>query len=294
MMFQSLLKTLSHIGQKRLPIPFGISADAPVNAVVRFESLVGELHLASMQVAVVTSGVNALQAGMKLRNALSLQELGPSLPDAETITLPLTCRQELGIGLAKVAVVREFFRDLGPAQRDVEMFCRDAQKFGEEEAGFLDLPGLCDRWRVLSVRAFAAVAGLEADVVRCLPARYERNTRLLKQLLRAVIDGKHPCVGLDSIIKLPDLPQRRAAVRPNVNLRCAVEYQGMTFQAVAKDLSTSGVGLEEAPPLRPHTVVVLEFENGQWLAGLVVWSKGTRAGIKLDVPLSPGHPLLAH
>ena len=87
-MFQSLLKSLSQFSPRRLNGASGTDTDA----VVRFETLIGELHLAAMQIAVVTSGVNALQAGIKLKNALSLQDLGPHTPDAETITLPRACR----------------------------------------------------------------------------------------------------------------------------------------------------------------------------------------------------------
>ena len=268
-------------------------AGSDVSAVMRFETLVGELHLAAMQIAVVTSGVNALQAGIKLKNALSLQDLGPQIPMADTIALPRACREELGIAYNKIAAVRDLFRGLEPAQKDVELFCTDAEDFGEQEAAFLDLPSVSLRWRRLSVHALAAVLALEPDVARCLPARYGENSPLLKRLLRSVIEGGHPCVAPNAIIKLPDLPQRRAAVRPNVRMPCLVEYHGMTFEAVVKDISTGGVGLEDAPPLRSQMIVVLEFDGGHCISGLVVWSKGSRAGVKFDMPLTPNHELLA-
>jgi hypothetical protein len=292
-MFQSLLKSLSQFGHRRTGPPGAPPTSTDADAVVRFESLAGEVHLAAMQIAVVTSGVNALQAGIKLKNALSLQDLGPELPELEAIALPRACREQLGIAFSKIAPVRDLFRDLEPAQKDVEMFCTDAEKFGEETAAFLDLPSVSHRWRRLSVRALAAVIDLETDIARCLPARYAENTALLKRLLRSTADGGYPCVGPDCIIKLPDLPQRRAAVRPNAQLPCVVEYHGMTFHAVVKDISTGGVGLDDAPPMRPQTVVLIELEGGHCLAGLVVWSKGSRAGIKFDVPLKPNHQLLA-
>jgi hypothetical protein len=292
-MFQSLLKSLSQFGHRRIAVPISAAGRTDVDAVVRFETLVGELHLAATQIAVVTSGVNALQAGIKLKNALSLQDLGPQVPEAATIELPRTCRDELGIASSKIIPVRDLFRELEPAQRDVEMFCADAETFGQETAAFLDLPTVSQRWRRLSVRALAAVIDLEPDVARCLPARYAQNAALLNRLLRSAVEGGHPCVGPDCIIKLPDLPQRRAAVRPNACLPCIVDYHGMTFQAVVKDISTGGVGLDDAPPMRPQTVVLIEFEGGPCLAGLVVWSKGSRAGVKFDVPLKPSHQLLA-
>ena len=287
-MFQSLLKSLSQFSPKRLNGASGADTDA----VVRFETLIGELHLAAMQIAVVTSGVNALQAGIKLKNALSLQDLGPHTPDAETITLPRSSREQLGIAYKKIIAVRDLFRELGPAQDDVELFCADAEKYGEQEAAFLDLGAVADRWRCLSVRALGAITGLEAETARCLLARYGENSLLLKRLLRSTIKGESPCVGADSIIKVPDLPQRRAAVRPNVRIPCLVEYHGMTFDVTIKDISTGGVGLDDAPPLRPQNVVLIEFEGGHCVAGLVVWSKGSRAGVKFDIPLTPNHELL--
>lgn len=293
-MLQALATTLSWLG---LPNVFAAGrASAPgedVDAVLRFEQLVGELHLAAMQVAVVTSGVNALSTGIRLKNPLALQDLGPQVPSADKIALPRHCREELGVTFKSVATVRDFFADLETAQRDVEGFCADADAFGTEEAGFLDLPAVADRWRCLSLRALTAVVSLEKDVARCLPGRYSHNAPLLKKLLRSAIEGGRPCVDENATVKLPDLPQRRAAVRPNVHLPCVLEYQGRSFQAIAKDISTGGVGLEDVPALVPQTVVLMEFAGRHCFAGLVVWSRGARAGVKFDAPLKPSHPLLA-
>ena len=292
-MLQALISKLSWPGWLNLAAASGVVAPGEdMDAVVRFEQLVGELHLAAMQVAVVTSGVNALSEGIRLKNPLALQDLGPQVPSAEKITLPRHCREELGIAFKSLAAVRDFFGELKTAQRDLEGFCADADEFGTEEAAFLDLAGVADRWRCLSLRALTAVVSVEKDVARCLPGRYSHNAPLLKKLLRSVIEGGRPCVDDNATVRLPDLPQRRAAVRPNVHLPCVLEYHGRTFQAAAKDISSGGVGLEQAPALVPQTVVLMEFESGHCIAGLVVWSKGTRAGVKFDLPLKPSHPLL--
>jgi hypothetical protein len=293
-MLQALISKLSWPGWLNFAVVGSdIASGEDMDAVVRFEQLVGELHLAAMQVAVVTSGVNALGEGIRLRNPLALQDLGPQVPSSEKISLPRHCREELGIAFKSVAAIRDFFGELKTAQQDVEQFCADADEFGTEEAAFLDLPAVADRWRCLSLRALTAVVSIEKDVARCLPGRYSHNTPLLKKLLRSVIEGGRPCVDDNATVKLPDLPQRRAAVRPNVHMPCVLEYHGRTFQAAAKDISTGGVGLEQAPALVPQTVVLIEFESGHCIAGLVVWSKGTRAGVKFDLPLKPSHPLLS-
>src|SRR6185295_19954221 len=99
------------------------------------------------------------------------------------------------------------------AQQTVAAFCADADTFGTEAAGFLDLPAVADKWRCLSLRALTAVVALQRDVARCLPERYASNTPLLKRLLRNVIEGGMPCIDTEARVLLPNLPQRRALVR---------------------------------------------------------------------------------
>jgi hypothetical protein len=290
-MLQVLRSTFSWLG-----IPFEPAsgcADDDVDAVLRLEQLIGELHLAALQTAVVTSGVNVLAQGGRLENASSLKDLMPEMPAPGQISLPRRVREEIGVKLNSLLPSRDFFEESKAAQQDLRAFCKDVDQFGTEEAAFLDVAHLDVAWHNLSTLALAAVVALEADVGRCLPDRYTRNTPMLKKLLVDVIRGGHPCVDANGTVKLPDLPQRRAALRPNVHLPCVLEHHGQTYQAVVKDISTGGVGLEDAPTLMPQTVVLIEFENGYCLAGLVVWSKGNRAGVKFDTPLKPNHPLLA-
>ncbi len=290
-MLQVLRSTLSWLG-----IPFepasGCAGD-DLDAVLRLEQLIGELHLAALQTAVVTSGVNVLAQGGRLENASSLKDLMPEMPAPGKISLPRSVREEIGVKVNSLRPTRDFFEEAKAAQQDLRAFCKDIDQFGTEEAAFLDVAHLDVAWHNLSTLALAAVVALEGDVVRCLPERYTRNTPVLKKLLVDVIRGGHPCVDADGMVKLPDLPQRRAAMRPNVYLPCVLEHHGQTYQAVAKDISTGGVGLDEAPTLKPQTVVLVEFESGHCVAGLVVWSKGSRAGVKFDAPLKPNHPLLA-
>lgn len=281
-----------------LRIPFGAGGDAceddgqDIDAVLQFEQLIGELHLAALQTAVVTSGVNVLARGGHLENASDLRDLMPKAPAPAKTSLGRRVREEIDIKFSSLAPTREFFSAAKIAQRDLGAFCNDADKFGAEEAAFLDVAHLDVEWHNLSTGALAAVIALEADVRRCLPERYTRNTPILKKLLVEVVRGGNPCVGDDGVVRLPDLPQRRAAMRPNVHLPCVIEHQGQTWRAVAKDISTGGAGLSGVPGLTPQSVILVDFENGHCVAGLVVWSKGHRAGVKFDTPLKTTHPLL--
>lgn len=293
-MLQSLRSTLAWLGLTIEPPDNSPAAPGDdLDAVLRFEQLVGELHLAALQTAVVTSGINALGAGIAINNPLELEGLAPQTPDPGSIGLSRRCREEVGVQFRNVMAARDFFVALKPASRELESFCADIGQFGAGEAAFLDVAGLAATWRAVSLRALGAVVALEPDVRRCLTQSYAGNTPELKRLLRSVIEGGQPCVDPERNVVLPDLPQRRAALRPNVRLPCTLEHQGRTTRAIVKDISTGGAGLDGAPGLVPQTVVLIEFEGGPCLAGLVVWSKGARAGVKFDVPLKAGHPLLA-
>ncbi len=290
LMLQMLQSTLTWLGLKA-----GTGdgcEDDDVDAALRFEQLAGDVHLAALQCAVVTSGINVLVHGGRLTNAADLKDLMPAVLPASRTMLPRHAREVIGVKVANLAPARQFLTSIKAAQLDLENFCADVEKFGTDEAAFLDVAHLDVAWHNLSAAALAAVVTLEPDVKRCVAERYTRNTPVLKKLLLDVIKGGHPCVDEDGTVKLPDLPQRRTSMRPNVHLPCMLEYHGKTYPAVVKDISSGGIGLERAPTLMPHNVAVVEFENGTCLSGMVVWSKGDRAGIKLDVPLKSTHPLL--
>jgi hypothetical protein len=289
-MLQMLQSTLAWLGLKA---GTGDGCDdGDVDAVLRFEQFVGDVHLAALQCAVVTSGINVLTRGGQLTNASDLKDLMPTVLPASRTMLPRQAREVIGLKVASLAPAREFLTSIKTAQRDLENFCADVDSFGTEEAAFLDVAHIDVAWHNLSTAALAAVVAMEPDVERCLAERYTRNTPVLKKLLLDVIKRGHPCVDDEGTVKLPDLPQRRTSMRPNVHMPCVLEYHGKTYPAVVKDISTGGIGLERAPTLMAQNVVVMEFENGSCLSGMVVWSKGDRAGVKLDVPLKSTHPLL--
>lgn len=262
-----------------------------VNAVLQFEQLVGDTHFAVLQSATVASLVNALQAG-HLQDPFALRDLAPQLPRT-TAKLARRARGEIGVAAETTTAVQTFFAELRPALKLVEAFCADTKQYGVEEASFLHLVHLSERWQLVILRALKAVDALHADVVRCLPQRYSQNTPMLKQLLRAALRGHEPAFDGEGHPTLPELPQRRASLRPNVSLPCVLEHQGKTSRAIVTDISTGGLGLDRAPELTPQSVILVEFDNGACIAGLVVWSKGARAGVKFDAPLKANHPLLA-
>jgi hypothetical protein len=131
------------------------------------------------------------------------------------------------------------------------------------------------------------------EMMRCLPDVHGHNTPVLRRLLVDVLDRNSPCLNVNGSLFVPELPQRRSAARRKLNVACVVEHQDATLRAIAKDVSTSGLGLEQVKGLVPQKVALVEFADGRCLAGVVVWAKGSAAGLKFDRPLGLDDPLPA-
>jgi len=263
---------------------------ASLEGIQLFEALVSETHAAVLRTAAVASCVNALASGRQFR---ALQIVKGMLPQQPSLLEALPrCQKELGLQINTPPVLMKYFVSLGYAQAGIATFCDDAEQWGAEQAVFLHLKNLSLVWRRVSHLALNAVATLDPEVERCLPSRYGQNTAVLKKLLAEVLRGGQPCLDANGLPFLPELPQRRPAARREANTPCIVEHLGKTARAVVKDISSSGLGLERAPPMTPQKVALVEFEDGRCFAGVVVWAKGANAGIKFDTPLRPDDPIL--
>jgi len=279
-------------GQRAEPAHDPRTAQNPTDlgGIQLFEALVSDTHAAALRTAAIASSVNALSAGLLLKSPQLLQAI---LPQQPTVLAELPrCQKELGLKLDTPPILKAFFDSFGHAGTCIAAFCEDADRSGIERAVFLHFTNLSTVWRRVSDLALKAVAALHPEILRCLPQRYGENTAVLRKLLEQVLRGERPCLDVNGVPFLPELPQRRPAARLEINRPCVVEHQGKTVRAIVRDISSSGVGLERAPDLVPLKVAVIEFDDGRCLAGVVVWSKAGKAGIKFDSPLGPTDPFL--
>jgi hypothetical protein len=261
-----------------------------LEGIALFEELVCATHVATLQVAAVASCVNALGSKGGLKNALVLRNFVPHQP---TVISSLSrCCAEMQLERATMLRVEKFFSDLPAAERQTDVFCSDVERYGAKQAVALHHTALMATWRQMSQRALEGLEALDPDVQHCLAERYSENTAVLTRLLTSVIDGGNPCLDARGYPYLPELAQRRPAPRRAVFHACTLEHQGNTSRAIVRDISTSGLGLEYARQLTPQEVILVEFENGLCLAGVVVWTSGTRAAVKFDTALNPKNPLL--
>ena len=82
------------------------------------------------------------------------------------------------------------------------------------------------------------------------------------------------------------------AARRSLLQQCVLRHRGKTATVIAKDISTTGLGLERTPELKKNELVQVELTGGRRLIGAIVWASGTSAGVKLGKPLPPNDPLL--
>lgn len=273
-----------------LPTQHGHQSLAP-SAGELLEAIVSEIHGAAVRTAAVTSYVNALGSGQSLAPPQALTAILPQRPNV--LDHLQRCEQELQMPGKSLAAVSQFYVSLGYGHAGVAAFCADADAWGLAKAAFLHRKMLSNVWRRLGCLALGAVTALDPQIKRCLPERYGQNTPILRGVLAKVIQGEWPCLDTNGQPVLPDLPQRRPAPRRMLNRPCVVEHQGKTVQAIVKDISSSGLGLERAPGMTPQKVALVELQGGRCLACVVVWAKGASAGLKFHTALHPNDPLLA-
>lgn len=77
---------------------------------------------------------------------------------------------------------------------------------------------------------------------------------------------------------------RRRTRRCNIMWPATIDEGGRDRTCTITDLSERGARLELPSPVRPHSRVKLLCERFGELHGVVVWCKGTAAGIRFNLP----------
>jgi hypothetical protein len=254
------------------------------------EAIVCETHAAALLVAAIASGLNALQGKAPLRNPAELKSF---LPSSSTIVGELLrSHEEAGLGDIALLRMKEFLGDLAAARTGIERLFADFDRLGVQHAVSHGAAALT-AWSRLCQRAIGAVSALDADLRDRLPPYYGENSAMLLRILKSAGDGQCPCIDKAGNVVLPDMPQRRKAARRSLLQQCVLRHRGKTATVIAKDISTTGLGLERTPELKTNELVQVELTGGRRLIGVVVWASRTSAGVKLGKPLPPNDPLLA-
>lgn len=254
------------------------------------EALVCEVHSTALLTTAIASAVNAFRLHDGERSEAGLKPYIPREP--ALISVLRNGMLENDIKEDTVAVVLDYFDDLGPARIALDKYFADANHIGADRAAALHLLSTTTAWRRASEDALLAVRQLLTELDR-LPAQYTSNSKMLIGLLQDVITGGSPCLDASGRIALPDLPQRRQAARRTICQPCTITHNRVTSQAFVRDVAPGGFGLERVSQLVPKTLVQIELPSGRRFTGVVAWCNGSSAGVRFTKTLLPNDPLLS-
>ncbi|HVY43931.1 MAG TPA: PilZ domain-containing protein [Hyphomicrobiaceae bacterium] len=255
------------------------------------EAIVCETQTAALHAAVVLSGLNALQAGGRIKGPLALKDF--ILGQSAVIRELLRAHEEAGLDTDTMVKIHALFDELASARITMERLLADAGRPAAERPANVSYGAAVAEWSRVCHRALDAASALESGFEsRGLPDYYSKNSRMLERLLTDAIEGRSPCVDDAGQPFLPDMPQRRRSARRSLLQQCSLRYRGKTAPVIAKDISTTGMGIERTPDLKNQELVQIELNGGRRLIGLVVWTKGTTAGVRFGKHLPPNDPLL--
>lgn len=271
--------------------PLAELAAPPPSSNPLFEGLVCETHHAALMTAVTASSINAAAAGQRRLNRPAIDQF---LPVEPSILLSLTRRSLLEVELLTETrtLVESFFQSLNMLRLLLSQFDAEAAEIGGYRAEVLHVRRLSAAACACCRDAYLAVRALENETPGRLPDLYVEHSAALGLILQSAERGGTPCLGENGEPLVPSLPQRRRAMRRPLAQTCRVSVRGVVLQALAKDISETGIGLLRTLYLRPDDIVSVQLASGRRFQGVVVWCRGEAAGVRLEQPLAASDPLL--
>jgi hypothetical protein len=264
--------------------------DLPESSMPMLEALVCETHSAALLTATIASAVNAFKRHDTERSEADLKPYVPREP--ALISVLKNGMLETDLDEDTIAVISDFFDDLGPARIALDQYFADANHIGAERASALHLLALSNSWRRVCEDALVAARQLHGHLGR-LPSQYTSNSKVLINLLQDAAQGGSPCLDAAGQISVPDLPQRRRTARRTIGQPCTITHNRTTSEAFVVDVSPGGFGLERVPQLVPKSLVLIELPSGRRFTGVVAWCNGSAAGVRFSRTLLPNDPLLS-
>lgn len=247
-------------------------------------------HYAALNTAIIGSCFNAIAHRRRYARQQPMRNYLPRAPSARPQwgRLMQEMRQPEGL----VSALPLFFSHLAVVEKQAEHISNEIQAHGLANVAQAHAGRMLQASRQMSEIAITAIQSLDKISNGSLPLSYARNMIMLRSFLADVVGGGSPLVDRDGNILVPELPQRRVLQRKPVYLRAILEHKGKSSPVIVINISITGAALENAPPLVPKSVVVLEIGT-RCLAATVVWDRGSSAAIKFDMPLKEEDPLLA-
>lgn len=255
------------------------------------EVLMVDLSQAALHTAIVASCFNGLATGQTTADLRCTLDLAPREP-ALVFALRQEGLVETGLSASCLAAIRHMFTAIMEARSEVEVLFVDAEALGEYRAVVVHARNLTTAWRSACRMAQTALQALMRELATRNPQAELVRIKELTRLLSLAALGASPCLDAEGLPVFAELPRRPRPIRYAIGQACQVVATGRQFEAFAKDISASGMGLERTAPLRVNDVVTIVLASGRQFGGSVAWIARSSAGIQFVKRLPLSDPLL--
>ncbi len=254
-----------------------------------FEAFVCEFHWTALQIAAVTSCVNASAASNRAWMLRACSNLIPV--ESFAIRTALNLWEEVGFSKKLASSLQRIFLDLSDAKLQTLPIVRDAGTFSSPHVSAAKLEQIAILWRELSKACETVVQSLEPEARWRLSGLYTGNCLILGRFLRSAISGAHDCVNQFGEVAVPVLPQRRKSAHYALLQPCILRGASGSSAAFAQDFSKCGMNLSCDYGFQLKERVVIELRSGRKMRGTVVWARSKKLNVQFDEPLAEGDQL---
>lgn len=254
------------------------------------EAIVGEVQGWSISAIMIGSHFNAPNLKTEKNPCSELLRLIPK--EAAVLGVIQNGMVDTRLSRATLNLLKQAWAGFSESAALIADYNLECGEMGPERASILHQASLTAAWRSVSSKLVKLQAQMVPEISVGLNDLYSPNWDILQPLLVEVSKGKAPCINSDGQIVEPDLPQRRHNTRVSLLQACIVRYGNHSFPALARDISTGGIGIDRAHHLPIGQMISVELQHGRNLSGRVVWSGSGRLGIALESELDPRDPLL--
>ncbi|MFA5957145.1 PilZ domain-containing protein [Hyphomicrobium sp.] len=263
----------------------------PAHGHALFEALVCEFHWTVLQVAAITSCMNASVAENRAWKLRACSNLFPV--ESPVITAALRTWDEIGLPRDLSASLNKIYRDLSDAKRLALPIARDAGTFSGPNISLLKLQQIAAVWRKLTEDCEVALQSLEPEARWRLCGLYTGNSLVLGKFLKAAISGAYSCVNQIGEVAIPVLPQRRKTRRYVLVQPCTIRGRNVNAAVIARHISSNGIGLESDQDFELKERVIVELRNGRKIRGTIVWMRNKQLDVQFEETLAASDPLFA-
>lgn len=252
--------------------------------------ILAEIEEASVLIAITASIAGALAesraAGLNLKHLTSYM---PPSPEVYRKHIDIVLAAALSPSL--VLPIQAYHARLSYALRLTRAIV-EAGPAPTNAVRIIEIEKVEDAWRHVCGTALGAIAILRETLASVRYSRPPVNNEHAEALLRSAKAGGRPCVGEDGKVRMPRWAESRGHARQPTEIKARAFIEGGAQQIVIENASRTGLGLSGIKGAAAGTPITIQFEDGQRLAGKIMWVREERAGVQLTDMLPQMHPLL--